>query len=494
VSLILILLACVGVAHRLRKAKQSATKVTTEDTEHKETFVVAPYLQLGNNPKRSDKESLELIWWTSDRDYLWAVEARPVGSDRWLGSDIPSEHRINIGDMKPKRRLKATLAHLAPGRDYEYRVLRGGQPVFTGRATAPKSAKQPYRFVAVGDLATGRAGSKNVAYQIALAKPDLLVMPGDIAYKHGRISEYRDRYFPTFNSDAPHFLGGGPIIRSTLSVAAFGNHDAGTPDPPEDVRDLEKYPDLLAYFIFWSQPLNGPLGTVGAANTPDLIGSGTRKRAFLSAAGERFPRMANFSFDYGNAHWLVLDANYYMDWTNPEMRAWVEKDLTDAKDATWKFVVYHQGGFTSDVKHADEQRMRLLTDIFQRTGVNVIFNGHNHAYERNYPLRFRIKPQPDGKLVSPQGRVDGDLTLDKAFDGKSNTRPDGVLHIVTGAGGGKLNLEPERRAQPDKLPPFTNVIFDDVHSFTVCDVDADRLTFRQISAQGVELDSFTVTK
>src|SRR4030095_1689415 len=145
-SLILILLASVAAARLLRKTKQSAAKPTAEDTEHKEIFVVAPYLQLGNNPIRSDKDSLELVWWTSDRSYLWAAEARPLGSDRWLGLCIPSEHRINIHEMKPKRRLKVSLTHLVPGKEYEYRVLRGGEPVFTGRVSAPKSAKHPYRF------------------------------------------------------------------------------------------------------------------------------------------------------------------------------------------------------------------------------------------------------------------------------------------------------------------------------------------------------------
>ena len=38
-----------------------------------------------------------------------------------------------------------------------------------------------------------------------------------------------------------------------------------------------------------------------------------------------FPRMANFSFDFGNGHWTVLDANPYVDWTNRELQAWVAR-------------------------------------------------------------------------------------------------------------------------------------------------------------------------
>ncbi|HEY9868448.1 MAG TPA: metallophosphoesterase [Candidatus Obscuribacterales bacterium] len=492
-SLILILLACLAAARLLRKRARAENRKAADKPELKETFVVKPYLQLGNNPGRSDKESMELTWWTSDEGHLWAVEVKRAGSDRWSGAELPVEDRIKIQGMKPKRRLRVKLTHLPPGARFDYRVLRNGSPVFQSQATAPKTAAQPYRFVAVGDLTNGRPGSKNIAYQISLIQPDLLVIPGDITYKRGRISEYRENFFPAYNSDFSHFLQGGPVVRSVLAVASLGNHDAGTPELT-DIRDLNVFPDLLGYFLFWSQPLNGPLGSVGATNTPDLIGLEQRKKDFLAAAGERFPRMANYSFDYGNAHWLVLDANNYMDWTSPELRAWVENDLASAKNAVWKFVAFHQGGFTSDVKHADEQRMRLLADIFERTGVDVVFNGHNHAYERNYPLRFKVKPQPDGKLISPEGRVDGEITLDKKFDGQSNTRPEGILYIVTGGGGGKLNLEVDRRAHPDRLPPFTYKLVDDRHSFTLCDVNGRTLTVRQIAENGEELDRFVVTK
>ena len=57
--------------------------------------------------------------------------------------------------------------------------------------------------------------------------------------------------------------------------------------------------------------------------------------------------MANFSFDYGNAHWVVLDSNPYADWTDSALREWVERDLARAKGATWKFVAFHHPGFNS---------------------------------------------------------------------------------------------------------------------------------------------------
>ena len=115
-------------------------------------------------------------------------------------------------------------------------------------------------------------------------------------------------------------------MRSTLFVAAAGNHDIAS-------RDLEKTPDGLAYFYYWYQPLNGPTGAEGGPLVAPVPGSESNKKAFLEAAGKAFPLMANFSFDYGNAHWTILDANATVDWTNSQLQEWVANDLASARGA-----------------------------------------------------------------------------------------------------------------------------------------------------------------
>src|SRR6185369_8180327 len=190
---------------------------------------------------------------------------------------------------------------------------------------------------------------------------------------------------------------------------------------------LNRFADLFAYFVFWSQPLNGPALTAGGANVIPVRGDEGRRKAFLDAAGSRYPRMASFSFDYGNAHWTVLDSNVYMDWTNAELLAWLEADLASAKDATWKFVLFHHPGFASNRKHQEEQRMRLLSHVFEKHGVDVVFSGHDHCYERQFPLKFKLTLQPDGSVMDPRGFVSGEITTDRDFDGEKNTRPNGVI-------------------------------------------------------------------
>jgi hypothetical protein len=210
--------------------------------------------------------------------------------------------------------------------------------------------------------------------------------------------------------------------------------------------------------------------------------------------------MANFSYEYGNAHWTVLDANATVDWTDRELQAWVASDLASAKGATWRFVSFHQPGFSSSRTHFDEQYMRVLAPVFEAGKVDVVFSGHVHNYQRSYPLRFA--PAPGGgaaPAIGTDGRptkmrhVDGKLTLDKSFNGQTDTSPEGVIYIVSGAGGQHL-YNPEQQDDPGSWQEFTFKHVSKVHSLTVADVNGATLTIRQITADGDEVDRFTVTK
>ena len=71
---------------------------------------------------------------------------------------------------------------------------------------------------------------------------------------------------------------GGPLLRSTLAVAAPGNHDVAS-------RNFDRQPDSLAYFLYWDQPLNGPVGREGGPLVPALTGPEANRAAFLRSAG-----------------------------------------------------------------------------------------------------------------------------------------------------------------------------------------------------------------
>ena len=446
-------------------------------------FLATPYLQLGDKPALDD---LTLIWHADDRDADWSVEVRSPVDAPWKPAGKPSNRPIILDGVERQRVYRAILPGLAPGERFRYRVNLGGAPAFESEARAKVPPGRPHRFVSFGDSSKNSDGQREVAYQASLLKPDYILITGDIVYFQGRVGEYRPKFFPIYASPEASPGLGAPLLGTTLFVGVAGNHDLM-------VNDFGRAPDLMAYFYFWSQPLNGPIPGPKTELSPPLRGPEARLKAFREAAGPNYPRMANFSFDYGDVHWTVLDSNPYANWSDVDLRVWVAEDLARARDKPWKFVTFHHPGFHSSKEHQPEQQMRQLADVFEAGGVSIVFSGHVHNYQRTYPLKFTIQAEPDARHIPPDHPVPGKIAIDKAYDGTARTRPDGIIYLVTGAGGAELYSRGQN-ARPSTWQPFTKTFVSDIHSLTVVDVEASTTTVRQIDADGKELDRFTVAR
>jgi 3',5'-cyclic AMP phosphodiesterase CpdA len=444
-------------------------------------FLATPYLQLGSNPKADD---LTLLWHADDVDAAWSVEIQsPSGSD-WRPAEAPGFSRIILDGVERHRVYRAVIPGLIPGERFHYRVKLAGKSAFEGEARAKVAPGTPHRFVAFGDSAKKSIGQRKVAYQTYLLKPDMILITGDIVYFQGRVGEYRPKFFPIYASETASPKVGAPLLSSTLFVGVPGNHDLM-------INDFDRASDLMAYYYFWSEPLNGPVQGLKNKLTPPLKGPESRLKAFKDAAGPNYPRMANFSFDYGDIHWTVLDANPYVQWADPELRGWVAADLAKAKDKPWRFVTFHHPGFNSSKAHIKEQQMRLLADIFEAGGVSLVLSGHVHNYQRTYPIKFAATTYPDGHAPEPATPVDGKIAIDRHYDETAKTRPDGVIYLVTGAGGADLYDEDQTDTE-STWQPFTTKFIASIHSLTVVDIDTKTATVRQIDADGKELDRFVI--
>lgn len=70
-------------------------------------------------------------------------------------------------------------------------------------------------------------------------------------------------------------------------------------------------------------------------------------------------------------------------YTNPATQrglilSWLTNDLHQTTQA-WKFVSYHHPPFTSEGSHSAYDLMTtLVAPVFERYGVNIAFQGHNH--------------------------------------------------------------------------------------------------------------------
>ena len=337
------------------------------------------------------------------------------------------------------------------------------------------------------------AGSIALQGSPSRPSPDLILNVGDNVYNTSADGGYRDFFFPVLNSNTDSNDTGAPILRSMLYFIVDGNHDLGSTGVSANMLADNSAPrfsgnvdggDALSFFNNLYYPLNGPVGydidytwngDSSAANgmyfsyqnqnynSPSAIAAYRASTTVNTgqAAKAQIDHMSNYSFDYGNAHFLYLDANPHLfdgnlpggsAYTTPPppqfsayptaLREWVINDLDSTKQL-WKVVVYHQPAFSSGDATILNNQMRAVAKVLEDHGVNVVFNGHEHNYQRTYPIRAtsRTPALPSTSAGTPA------VNIDTTYDGVNQTVPDGVLYLVEGGGGNRDfdgNLAPPR--------------------------------------------------
>jgi uncharacterized repeat protein (TIGR01451 family) len=323
-----------------------------------------------------------------------------------------------------------------------------------------------------------------------LPRPDFALNTGDNVYIDGSDSNYHDVWFPTWNSDTDSNELGAPFIRSIPLYIVAGNHDVGSTgvtanllaaSPPTIPGTAGPGPfggnisggDALAYFNNYYFPLNGPSGVdiqhhfTGDASTATNFFFSYNGNSYTSPLAidalrastnvdtgrgwkRQIDHQSNYSFDYGNVHIVFLDANPHLfdnQLPSPATYAappsfpftaypsvlsdWLIRDL-DSSNQLWKIVVFHQPAFSSGNATLRNDQMRTIAKLLEDHAVNMVFNGHEHNYQRSLPLRalstVASSPSPNGPAA---------VAVDEIFDGITHTVPDGVLYFVEGAGGNR---------------------------------------------------------
>ena len=109
-----------------------------------------------------------------------------------------------------------------------------------------------------------------------------------------------------------------------------------------------------------------------------------------------------YSIDQGNVHCIFLDSNgltwgkYSLDcnseqwqWLNNDLREWRERQKRDDKAPQFCFVFLHSAimslgfwgrGFNSG---NDEKVQSYILPLFRKYGVDMVFTGHDHIYQRS---------------------------------------------------------------------------------------------------------------
>ena len=87
-------------------------------------------------------------------------------------------------------------------------------------------------------------------------------------------------------------------------------------------------------------------------------------------------------------HFVVLSSEFSIDYNGPQYK-YVENDLfgANATRSKWIVIFVHQPSYTSSTPHGVSKPFAdYFHPLFHKYGVDLIINGHNHFYERTYPL------------------------------------------------------------------------------------------------------------
>ncbi len=189
-----------------------------------------------------------------------------------------------------------------------------------------------------------------------------------------------------------------------------------------------------------------------------------------------------YSFTHGNTLFLSLDTDEAKTGVNPETQyAWLRKTLEANKDKKWKIIWFHKpfltaGGHVGDMNKYYDTWFKT----FDEYGVDLIFNGHDHVYERSKPVVWektdiKKKKNPGVGVVPRYG-----------------SKPDqGICQIVSGGAGVKMHLvkNPEKQHWLERWNPVTQY-----QHYCKIEINGDTLKFQAIHYRNVVFDALILTK
>lgn len=124
-----------------------------------------------------------------------------------------------------------------------------------------------------------------------------------------------------------------------------------------------------------------------------LLDAGVQFYATLGnhdTTNERFYKPFNmnganyYTYKKGHVRFFALDSNY-MD---PKQTAWIETQLREAGNGDWKICYFHHPLYSSGRFHGPAIDLRkVLEPLFVKYGVDVVFSGHDHVFERIHPQK-----------------------------------------------------------------------------------------------------------
>ncbi len=255
----------------------------------------------------------------------------PIAANYWLEYGFDTTYasgKVLPTGVTADGLAKVTLTDLPPGKHYVYRVTDGSSQAAGSFNTSPVSTTD-LTFWVYGDSRDCPAVQDAIDADILAdiqsnpAAKSFVLFSGDIMAVAEEASLQSNQFDPAYPSIRE-------MMRSLPMINAMGNHD-GT----------------KLFTRYFPYPFKG-----------------------------------NFywSFDYGPVHVALVDQYADVSDASPQWQ-WLREDLA-ASTQPWKFILLHEPGWSAGTHPNNEIVQKVIQPIAAKTGVSVIFAGHNHYYAR----------------------------------------------------------------------------------------------------------------
>ena len=371
-------------------------------------FVGGPYLC---NPRMDGMT----VGWVADATQAGEVEyGETEGYGKKAAITLCDRIVLAPGAKSERFACRARLCGLTPGITYHYKVSGNGMNgERTGQFRIPPR-KDPLLVVFQGDDYAISDLDVRFVEEKADRPVDLLVDVGDTIQHGGDFYDFKPQ-----------------LYRHIPIVAAKGNHESDWPDKLAG----------LHHFDF-------------EGRTEDDSGH---------------------VVDYGAARWIVGPYVKYSDDFTAEQLTWIEDQL-QGTDRQWKFYACHHiffsDGYHSTLKWGSlpegESRRKTIWPLFMKHNVRIAFNGHDHVYQRSYPI-----DQDGGK--TPEGTVNLDPSIGNSVRARQSpwmarflrsgddpkNRVKGVTYLYLNGDQGKVEFHtrPQENAKLEDFKPFDSFTF-----------------------------------
>ena len=430
-------------------------------------FSRAPYLQLAT------ENSIHLVWRTQ-------AAIKPVvhfGTSQENLNQICREDQILVRrTQKDKHSGKAPPLHSAPDGTFQFEAQITGlkadtlyhYAIYEGTTrltpddgsyhfrTHPEHGKKRDIYLwAVGDSGTGSQMQKDVhqaminynkKHNLTL---DMYLHVGDMAYGSGKDPEFQANFFEIYE----------PTLRNTVCWPAMGNHEGYTSKGKTGIGP---------YYDAYISPTRGEAG-----------GASSGKESY-------------YSYDYGRAHFIVLNSHDLDRSPSAAMAQWLREDLakTSPEKTDWLIAYWHHPPYTKGSHDSDKEKQHIemrthIMPILESAGVDLVLGGHSHIYERSMLMdgAYDTPTTAENKIFDDG---DGDAKGDGSYQKSPGLKPNqGTIQIVTGHGGQGLRRK-------GYSPVMKRSILQ--HGSTLVHISGDTLNTKMLNYRGEIVDTFQIVK